>query len=230
MRTLRVANARQLARVLKAILKQYGTHEAAAEGLGISQPHFTRLVNGGAGRRINRSLVLSAERVLYSQVLPSNRDRYQKLWRDLWGSVIGWEATDLLRKHDDWLQGKLRPYYTGNFYRHDFVLRQLREDSGYCGYFSGFDKAAAAHKPLRIELALQRVAEPLVAGEETNGVERTWEEMDEAKDLGPYLRAALRREELLLRRAPDMQRAQKLISSRTAAPMPRKTKHSKKRS
>jgi hypothetical protein len=40
------------------------------------------------------------------------------------------------------------------------------------------------------------------------GIERDAQELKRANELGTYLRAALKREEILLRRRPDIERAQ----------------------
>jgi hypothetical protein len=67
---------------------------------------------------------------------------------------------------------------------------------------------------MRRQLALWRVVEPLLAGGETDGIERTWEELEQGNDLRDYLKAALRRERILLDRSPDLARAQEIAFSR----------------
>jgi hypothetical protein len=52
--------------------------------------------------------------------------------------------------------------------------------------------------------------EPLLANEETGGIERNWEEMHETGELLGYLKAALRCEEILMNRRPDLERAQEI--------------------
>jgi hypothetical protein len=61
---------------------------------------------------------------------------------------------------------------------------------------------------LRLELAHLRVVEPLLASEEAAGIEMQVDDLGE-EDLRSYLGAAVRREVVLLRRAADLQRAQK---------------------
>ena len=68
----------------------------------------------------------------------------------------------------------------------------------------------------RIQLARYRIMEPLIAADNTGGVERSVTELRNARELEAYLRAAVRREELLLKREPDHIRAQKI-----AAPLKR---------
>ena len=52
--------------------------------------------------------------------------------------------------------------------------------------------------------------EPLLASEESGGVERTLDELETSGELGPYLKAALRSEQILLNRKPDLERAQEV--------------------
>ncbi|MCH8084202.1 MAG: hypothetical protein IH885_08190 [Myxococcales bacterium] len=58
----------------------------------------------------------------------------------------------------------------------------------------------------RVWIALFGAVEPLGGAQLTWGVERTWREMHEAGDLGSFLRAALKREEIMLDRERDYAR------------------------
>lgn len=62
------------------------------------------------------------------------------------------------------------------------------------------------HSETRVHVAYARAVEPLLAGYETAGIERDWRELGD-RDLKRYLDLGLRRERLLLKRAPDLQRA-----------------------
>lgn len=66
----------------------------------------------------------------------------------------------------------------------------------------------------RLELAIVRALEPLLATLDTGGVERGWRELDQRGELERYLKVALRREEILLNRAPDVERAQEIDLAR----------------
>ena len=62
----------------------------------------------------------------------------------------------------------------------------------------------------RCRMALYRAVEPLYDSHATGGVERTWEEMDQARDLKAYLKVALKREEILMNRERDLVRIRRL--------------------
>ncbi len=61
----------------------------------------------------------------------------------------------------------------------------------------------------RVWVALYRAVEPLGDTHLTWGVERTWQEMHEADDLRNFLKAALRREQIMLKRERDLERINK---------------------
>jgi len=68
----------------------------------------------------------------------------------------------------------------------------------------------------RCWLALYRAVEPLSDAGATWGVERTGEELEEAKERREFLRASLKREEIMLKREPDMDRVRKARPPRSA--------------
>lgn len=63
----------------------------------------------------------------------------------------------------------------------------------------------------RLDLVLHRVLEPLLAGRDSGGVERLWEELSD-DELRTFVDLGLQRELILLDRAPDVQRAQWIAS------------------
>jgi hypothetical protein len=69
---------------------------------------------------------------------------------------------------------------------------------------------AGMEAELRAKLSIARVLAPLARA--TGTVERTWQEMDRAGDLGPYLKAALDAERLLLKRERSVERAQHTLT------------------
>jgi hypothetical protein len=62
------------------------------------------------------------------------------------------------------------------------------------------------HSQNRIHVAYARTVEPLLASHETAGIERGWREFED-QHLKRYLDVGLAREQMLLTRAPDSQRA-----------------------
>ena len=59
----------------------------------------------------------------------------------------------------------------------------------------------------RFWLAVYRALEPFGAAHVTHGMELSWEKLHLKGELDKYLRAALRRERLMLERSPDIERA-----------------------
>jgi hypothetical protein len=62
----------------------------------------------------------------------------------------------------------------------------------------------------RIELAICRALEPLTNAAATYGIERSWLELEERRQLSAFLRASLRREEIMLEREADHERLAKI--------------------
>jgi hypothetical protein len=76
--------------------------------------------------------------------------------------------------------------------------------------FQRFHDHTAAHCEQRTNLAWLQLVRPFL--DAPQGLERSWEEMSQA-DRKEYVRLTLRREELLLDRLPDVQRAQEVAES-----------------
>jgi hypothetical protein len=163
---------------------------------------------------IHSKTISRIERALWSK---------PRLYRDLWRAVMGPAAMALYNeRYLPWLRKGLRPFLDrrgrlsadGRAGDCNRILQRLREEAEYGGLFASFDRATEHHRAMRRQLALWRVVEPLLAGGETDGIERTWEELEQGNDLRDYLKAALRRERILLDRSPDLARAQEIAFSR----------------
>jgi hypothetical protein len=126
-------------------------------------------------------------------------------------------------------------------------VRSAIEDLlGYKRYFESFRqrvrrrRGSGVESAGRIEVAELEAIAPLVVAGYTAGIERTAWELHEARQLGPYLQVALKAQELLLRRAPAIRRAQEaeLVVPSRANPLgaprevlpPRESRSTKSRS
>jgi hypothetical protein len=73
----------------------------------------------------------------------------------------------------------------------------------------------AVHWNHRVWLAVANALTPLLASGQTGGIERSWRELDAADELGSYLKAALRSQEILLHREANLlTRSQEIAETR----------------
>lgn len=93
----------------------------------------------------------------------------------------------------------------------DYLLDRLREKLP--SYFTSFDKSLEklGHSAVRKNLAYIRIIEPLLEMRESAFVERGWQELTD-EELAQFINAGMTRERILLRRSPDLQRAQEVLS------------------
>lgn len=221
---MRITDLERFERLLKRVHAEHGTQEATAKALKLSQSHLSRLLNPNPKNpphHVTRKTALSIARALRSK---------PRLYREFWRyAILGRKATQVYdQEYQPWLRKALRPFMDehevftadGLAGRCNRLLRQLghRSRPGRPGefeyskpfgsYFISFDKATARHDALRRCLARWRAVAPLLASEDSGGIERGWPELKASGELGPYLKVALKREEILLNRQPDLERAQ----------------------
>jgi hypothetical protein len=132
------------------------------------------------------------------------------------GTVAEWLATvisptgaEALRRHDAWVrrEGKRTqalPFMVRGLWKREPIasrVKQFREETWKDG-----------HDLWRVQMAIQRALEPLDAGEcgESQGIELSVAELDDAGRLQDFLEASFGRERILLERLPDSARAQRL--------------------
>ncbi len=112
-------------------------------------------------------------------------------------SILTEDERKIQDRYEAWLDRQLR----GLAGRVEPVLRELLERDELIGDF--VERLRKEDEPesheKRCTLALYRAVEPLVDAHDTWGVERSWRELHDVDLLLPYLRAALDREEILLR-------------------------------
>ncbi len=115
-------------------------------------------------------------------------------------SVLTVDEREVLDRYEAWLDRELR-WFTKRVKPVLGVLLEREELNELIGDFLAAvrkeDEPESYQK--RCTLALYRAVDPLVDAHDTWGVERSWRELDDVDLLLPYLRAALDREEILLR-------------------------------
>ena len=238
MHRIPIVDGDALRAALQQVHREQGTHQKAAEHLGIKKHTFTKLLNGSVdamafdtyasimesvgGRAIEFGRVPdpvlgfatkpTAVEVELERQLGQKVDREAKavaelcLYENFKRSVLT-EESQWAWDHYHWwvsrgverLEKKARP-----------LVEQLEGHPKYGRYFRTFLEKVRGRSVLppsedkRCWLALYRAVEPLCDSADTGGVERTWEEMDEAGHLRSYLKVALKREELLMDRERDL--------------------------
>ena len=100
-----------------------------------------------------------------------------------------------------------------------FAWTQRHGYEGDMHSFAPKGRRAVPSPSARIKLALVRVVAPLAAAYES-AVERGWYELEESGELGEYVKLALKRERILLNRAPDLERAQEIGTLMADWPQP----------
>jgi hypothetical protein len=202
MHQVRIQDGEELRRVLQVVYDRFGTHGRAATFLGIGQTTFTRLLNGKTFKAMTNDTYVSVRQALQKEPLEFG------LLESFEDSVLAFEAQEVQRQYDRWLQQELERLRE----RAKPIVQQLYTHRRYRGIFHSFLKNTRYRTKLpaadddRAWLALYRAVEPLCASEPTYGVERNWEELDSSRELGSFLHAALRREAIMLRRARDIDR------------------------
>lgn len=148
-----------------------------------------------------------AEAVLDFQSLEQD-EAAASLFKRFQDSFLTEDARVARENYDDWLDGelrRLRPLFrklkralAGHPDVREPLKRFLKRVRGSSTAPTSGDK--------RLRLAVYRAIEPLYGAEATWEVERSIHEMREAGELEEYLKAALKREEILLRRERDLVR------------------------
>ena len=223
---MRIVDYNRFQRLLRTVRDQYGSQTAMQDALGISQGHLSRLLNPdpkNPPHHVTRKTAVAIARGLRSK---------PRLYREFWRyAILGRKATRVYdQEYQPWLRKALRPFTDehGGFAADGFggrcirllriLGRRQRRGGGfeypppYGSFFVSFDRATAGHDTQRRNLALLRAVAPLLASEDSGGIERGWRELDASGKLGPYLKAALKCEEILLNRSPDIERAQEIAN------------------
>src|SRR4051794_22254671 len=166
---MRVLDLAVLGRLVSKIRKREGSQVQAARKLGLSegsQSYVSKLCRGQVGH-------LSARTYEAIRRALDSRDR-----EILQRAVLTPRQEIAVRQYEEWI--------FDHFHLDEDQATQkadaLRQDKRYAGYLEALDQAVArrwtneGERRARVLLAEQRILRPLLQGQASGGVERTWEE------------------------------------------------------
>ncbi len=223
---LRVLDHTRLARVCRTVEAWEGSSARAAVRLKIGAGTFSRWRQGKGGTHLNAR----SAHALFAYLPPDSvsEPAFRRWERDRARAILAPEASSALERYERWLGRELcrlakaggenlRPHgrWRDTWPRWaDKLLRTVNEEcpGEFAPLFKLEEQLAQRvtwTSSARFRLAYLRIVEPLLAARETGGFELGAEHLKTAERLRPYLRAAVKRECVLLTREPDLQRAQR---------------------
>ena len=223
MRRLTVIDWDGFREVLADVVADIGTQQAAAEVFGVTQPHIFRLLTPSyTSATVSPVMLARIEKAVLAHKRWSGKEKVDAVER-LWAAVMSREADRVFwNEYMVWLECAAWPYEDPLAARCERLFKQLAQDyPAVLGRLDRHWKRDIGHH--RIMLAKHRIMEPLLASEATGGVELCVEELRKTGTLEPYLRCAVRKEEILLAREPDHVRAQKIAAQQKLAKMSRRS-------
>lgn len=214
MHQLPIRDPSAIRRVLARAVDYYGSRRKAAGAFGVEPSTFQRLARGTTSKRISSANYDLIRAALAADPLGITDGWDWSLLQDEFtGAVLTWEARQAAALYRSWVDHESRRLYRKVF----GVVRLLRRKREYWQYVKRFQKRMGrAYDPTRkrrVWIAIYRALEPLADADLTWGVERSWQELDERGELAQFLNASLRREEIILSRAPDKERLATLVVS-----------------
>jgi len=205
--------------IQRAIDARFGGNVSRAASLiGISQPQLSRLAKRGARHLRVRSLQSLARLFTADQKPSLNQCVMSPLTRVTLTGFAAWLGLPV-RSAGEWLR-----VYRGDRWADEqrglaLVSGQARARmrveialrSRFKELFDSLDRTLVAqgHFSHRVALAYHRIFDGLFEHESSGGIERRWTDLSPG-DLRTYLKAGIGRERILLKRSPDLQRAQEL--------------------
>jgi len=206
-----VVDRKRLGKVIGALARRYGTQKDAAAALQITPVYFWRLLHHRGGASITPGLFNRIAALLEAD---------DRSMRDLLHAVATAETRQQRHAYRTWLRKSWRRIQPGwprssvNDSVWFGIERELpRYAQSYIGAFVKKQEARhdATHWNHRVWLAVANALAPLMASRQAGGIEQSWQELDAADERGPYLKAALRAQDLLLRREANLlRRAQQI--------------------
>jgi plasmid maintenance system antidote protein VapI len=193
---IKIAEPEMLRDILSEVLKECKTHRMAAQRLGITQPTFTRLLNGIVTKRIRADTYQKIKNALGDGSFEWGLEDFFKL------SVLSFLESEVKANYERWMTEEHNRLQR----RAGAVFEEVFGHPGYHGLFTRFlgrvTRSPERPQPneTRLWIALYRAVEPLAAAAETWGVERSWQEIDQGGQLKGFLRASLERERIILDR------------------------------
>ena len=220
-RGYRLVDPAAVAAELRRIVEPYRNVLTAAGKIGIKQPTLWRLLNGQV-----RTITAETWAAIEQATPPARRAALtaaivepaaQRIvgayveWLDTWKSRVFkdaasrwvWKDQSLTRVPDHEAPARRNAERDALMKVHQAELAAL--DAWVA------DALAAGHSEDRVQLAIARILEPLLEAPASGYVERSWQEMS-ITELRQFIRAGVTRERLLLRRAPDVERAQEIAA------------------
>jgi DNA-binding transcriptional regulator YdaS (Cro superfamily) len=195
----------------RAAVARYPNQGSASKGLGVDRSRVNQLFNGRVRRRVGIGIVTAMRRALRGD--PTAQDALDR-------ALLTAEARAYLKAYADWIDSHRRPEpLPGRDMYHDLVNRDP-----WSSYLNDFRRKQLARgvDESRVYLAQARALAPLEVGWKTGGIELTAGELERSGELGAYLNAAFKREEILLRRTPDLLRRAQEVTAHELKPQRRK--------
>ena len=223
--------ARFAAQLRGALREQKLNQSEAAARIGITQPQMSKLLQAQLGglreETLQRVLTLFSEgrkeylaEALISPAAREARKAYTDRMDEIWFNFVQWRAALLERYNPDALtrydkRGGGDAIWAGLLDRIETVcardLAAFRKTLERRGHLGSPAQALLGSRDtqIRYHFAIWRVLEPFNMHEETSGFERGADELSDA-EFRRFVLAGLKRELILLNRAPDVQRAQQI--------------------
>lgn len=220
-RLVLVAHPRLLgSEIRKAVSKRFGGNVSrAARDIGISQPQLSRMANGGVKalrvatlRKLRRLFSEDQRGVLDLWVVSPLTLGILEEYGAWWLRIRLRSPRELLRLYrpDDWAETSMRVSPLSTTARGEMkTVLALR--NRFKNLFDRFDRFLVAHGHFahRAMLAYYRIFDGLFEFERSRGIERSLRELS-PKEAYAFLKAGITREQVLLTRSPDVQRAQEI--------------------
>lgn len=195
-----------------AAFRKYARHphrDIKDVDLAVSQPTLSRIISGKEQR--------VTWRVFFALKIHGLHAGIDGDWA---GAVFSPAARQALDQYYEWWHAERRRINPSGraLYRLEDKLRAWDDGPRSASQLlEGFRRWLTHEHPLigtdriRHRMAIARALEPLLVADRAGGLERTAEELHRAGQLNAYVRVAIEREKILLRREPDARRAQKLF-------------------
>jgi hypothetical protein len=239
---LLVADPELLADLVRQVVGSFGTQLEAERELGRSRKQLGRYMKGEFGSRITRDTVGRLLKWTPKKRLPDLRrafvdartEAYLLQYRAWLEEQLGRYNLGVFPMDFEPLLGQVLSKDNGGTWEGAFretgyrsLLRKLSSRVPYRSTLASFEEECAklGWNPLmaRYQVALRRALEPLAIDWEPGYLERWVDELERGKksdDLNRYLSAALKKELILLKRRPALQRAQYIAANFTDDQLP----------
>jgi hypothetical protein len=213
-----VVDPQAVTRLVGRIIRDTGSQSAAARKLGCSQRHVCRLAHGEVPARIRAAFLKSLSKYLAHAGLKTELRQLGEAVTDQKADTFHrsvyrpwlYRALDLGPGVEVIVRGKTYTIRNGSGATLEQALAHL--DARYAKRLEKFRADHTDHDEHRVTLAIQRALNiPLIEDWRASGtVELSARELHDKGLLDAYLRAALRREAILLQRSPDLRRVVEL--------------------